>query len=424
MPPGLPRDPTPDDRVRDWQRTGDIRHLWPDVTESALASAHRHVWGATAAILDPARGEATVSSCDAAEARAIGIAAYQAGMGPLLGSWAAEGRLRTVPPLTDRLGEHLDHGRRRAARFTTEASALLSALTAAGVPVVVLKGMHTGRVYFPEPACRVGGDVDLLVPGSYEARACAVLRRHGFQPAGSHPAAGKSTWNPPGSQPVRSLEVNHAENPWSVDLHTTLARHYYRGLRADVPVPWHALATVRIGATAAPVLPQPSLGAFLAVHTGQHLTAWPQLILVIELVLMLRRDFGDADAQHHFATHLAAHRLLRFAAPPLALADLLAPGLLSAALRAAVQRAVHRRWRRWLAMQAEAGLSPTRHRSLAEKLLWVRSPLEAMLLGSELLWGSTDTLESRRQLWRKRLDMLRRGLITVRPRRSGAEADE
>jgi len=424
MSPGQPLAPTLDDWVDAWRRTGDSRHLWPDLSESGLAAGHRWIWAATAAVLDPSRGEAELPVTSDDEAQAISIAAYQGGTGPLLGAWAEAGRLRAPPNLADRLRGHLEHGRRRALLFATRAEALLTAFATSGVPVVVLKGLHTGRAYFPEPAGRVGSDVDLLVPGSYEARAREVLRRHGFQPAGSHPAAGKTTWNPPGSQPVRSLEVNHAENPWSVDLHTRLARYYYRGLRADVPVPWNALATVRIGATAARALPQPSLGAFLAVHTGQHLTAWPQLILVIELVLMLRRDFGDPDAQHDLAAYLAAHRLLRFAAPPLALADLLAPGLLSAALRAAVQRAVRGRWQRWLAIQAEAGLSPTRHRSLAEKLLWVRSPLEAILLGSELLWDSTNTLESRRQLWRKRLDMLRRGLITLRPRRSGPEADE
>ena len=117
----------------------------------------------TAAVLAGATSPIPLLLRPRSDARALGIAASAAGIGPLLGLWCETGRVGAQPEVQDLVATHLDHGRRRAARMREELDRLLVPLADRGVEVFVLKGTHTGYRYFPEPGTRPGADIDLLV---------------------------------------------------------------------------------------------------------------------------------------------------------------------------------------------------------------------------------------------------------------------
>ena len=97
------------------------------------------------------------------ETYALAIAGHTTGMAPLLGYWGETGIVAANALVACRFADYLSHARRRAARMTREVLPALDALAARGIPTIVMKGFHTGQVYFPEPGARRMADVDLLV---------------------------------------------------------------------------------------------------------------------------------------------------------------------------------------------------------------------------------------------------------------------
>ena len=63
----------------------------------------------------------------------------------------------------------------------------LRAFAAAGVPVIVLKGIAYERSLYPNDGARPTADVDLLVPAEARRAAFAVLDRLGFEPRAAAP---------------------------------------------------------------------------------------------------------------------------------------------------------------------------------------------------------------------------------------------
>lgn len=63
---------------------------------------------------------------------------------------------------------------------------VVAALTADGIPVILLKGISYARLVYADPAERPMSDVDLLVPPDMHEAAARVLRRLGYWVAGSH----------------------------------------------------------------------------------------------------------------------------------------------------------------------------------------------------------------------------------------------
>src|SRR2546430_8296849 len=109
----------------------------------------------------------------------------------------------------------------------------------------------------------------------------------------------RSTWAPPGVDGVRSLELAHADNPWSVDLHASLDREMFPGrpmtFGALPPTPGPRDGEVwQEFSRPVWVLREPLLLAYLAAHTSSHFYAIT-LVRLVELVLVARRDFGEAD---------------------------------------------------------------------------------------------------------------------------------
>jgi hypothetical protein len=285
------------------------------------------------------------------DAQAIGLAGYTSGVGPLAGLWLEQGRLQADEAVAAVLERHLAHNRIRAGRLSKTAAEIVGRLAEQDIPVLLLKGAHTGAVYFPEPGVRPASDIDLLVAASDAAAAESALERHGLAFKGRN--RWESSWVAP-SAPTepRSLTYVHADDPWSIDLHNSLNISVGRGTPLadlDRVHPMASSARWPVDPRGA-VLDQPLLLLHVAAHAG---AGWQNLTLLrqVELVLIIRQDLAAGrlswDAFLDAGERTGA---LAYAYPALRLAEKLSPGLVpkvvldhcAAHVPAAVRRAVER----------------------------------------------------------------------------------
>jgi hypothetical protein len=391
-------------RLVAWQRSGVIHALWPDIAPQRLLSAHHRIAAATRLLLNRADACYEWPCADELDRRAISAAAYLSGMGPLLGWWSEIGRLRLDGLLAATLAEHLAHGRRRAASLDVQFQLLLRRFASQGIVPVVLKGSFTGKRYFPDPGTRPSADIDLLVRPDQVSTAKEILRRDGFQRDVTKRSLDRSTWwRPEADNEAASLELDSAENPWSIDLHTSIDMRYFRGVFARfADAPWSMLREWDAGGVRAQSLAQPLLTAHLAIHASRPVHIL-RLVRIVELILVIRGDLAGGGLDwREFARLLDRTRLWRFAFPALEMAERLAPGLLDPPFRQQLVSRATRLSRRVVERLAANGIQGWSERHLDEHLMWFRGPIELALNVSELLWprgmrfGAVVGLQSKR----------------------------
>jgi hypothetical protein len=396
------------------QVSRDPRALWPDVSWESLGAELVEIARVSRQVLS---GRMTTLGPRAAAAvpRAFGVAAFVSGMGPMLGYWIANGLLDAGPLERTLLTRHHEHGRRRHALLEERLVALLGALRAQAVVPIVLKGMDTARRYLPAPGTRTIGDIDILVRPAEHDRVRAVLRSRGLIEKKGSGQPSRSEWFQPETRRIHSLELDHAENPWAVDLHVTLDRCYHRGVvaslgeRAFDSVPWE-LAGHPVKA-----LGQPTLTAWLAIHAGYGLEQL-QLARLVELIFVIRKDTrGGILRWDDLAALLAETGTARFAYPALALAEHLAPGTIPAQVIDRAAEAATSRARRVVAAIAASGSYRLLRRSLDDRLMWARGPRQLLLLASEIAWPAGLTgLAAVRRLYARRIRAVVKRQVTLR----------
>ncbi len=399
----------PDRRITRWLSTGDLSALWPHCSVQDLRVAHGEICRVTRILLNSRGDEADLGKYDSGIAAALGIAAFVSGMGPLLGWWAAQGKLRVQPPCRQLLAEHLNHGRKRAALLRSQLKRVLGALEEAGVRAIVLKGLHTGSVYFPEPGTRPTADIDVLVEPPQYAVAANILERLGFEHTRKTTFGRRSEWTRPDSpQAVSSLELETETNPWHLDLHTGLERWYFRGLRAVLGSgAFSARSTFLLDNVSAVGLGQPYLAAFLALHTSYELIRM-RLIRLVELLWVLEMDsLHGALKWGEFLSLVKEQKLARFVYPALALCESLRPGSVDPEVLEYTEDEATPRLRRVTRQVESENFAPLMQRSLDDKLMWARGFKELMLNLSEWIWPSDEVERARlTRLYWKRLRML------------------
>jgi hypothetical protein len=299
----------------------------------------------------------------------------------------------------------------------------VDAMRLENVEPIVLKGVHTGSVYFPEPGTRPAADIDLLVPPGDVERAERALRRAGLHERRRTVWAARSEWEPAGSShDIRSLELEHADDPWSVDLHSSLDRWYFRGVRRGLgPRAFERMTEAAIGGRTVRVVAQPQLTTFLALHASQEIVK-VRMIRLVELALVIRPDLQASRLDWEELMELVRRtETERFVQPALALADSLLPGLVPPQILEPLDRAATPRTHRVLAAVRAADFAPLTHRSLDSKLMWASGPRELALNLSELMVPSDDgEVESLFALYRERVRGLLRGTVRWRARGAGS----
>lgn len=357
-------------RFRQALELGRPRWLWPDLAVADWRESLRAIEATLRALLT---GRPVARLEAPAGARALGVAAFTSGTGALLGHWIERGQVEADADCEALLRLHLAHGRARWPLLEQALRQGAAALHAHGIPSVLVKGMHTARVLFPEPGTRPMSDVDLVVGPQDFAAAEAALRAVGFTPVAAtrESVPPHADWIPPGApRSLPSLELGHAHAPLALNLRGGFAYPVFGSLRVDLgtPAPRDLRDWSEPGVQ---VLDGAWELAYLAVHASHHRTNLT-LVRMLELVLAAR---ATTD-WHRFAALLRDHRAEPFVYPAVALAESLAPGTFPAAQLGALERRALARHRRIFATARPADVQPPGESTLADYVFWADGPAQ------------------------------------------------
>jgi len=189
----------------------------------------------------------------------------------------------------------------------------LEALSAAGIPTIMLKGLAYQNTLYPTPGTRATSDIDLLVPHARRRDAFGVLDRLGFEPRAA--AAGFD-------------EPDYHEVAWTgrsveIDLHLALAPF----VRCDIDYDavWRGAQPLRVGGAETRALCGEHAAIFHGLHMAIDHFAVPAIYLV-DLARLLP-DRASVEAAEATARRWRCGRPL---ATALALAAAFLPGWASA----------------------------------------------------------------------------------------------
>ena len=399
-------------RLDAFRSSTDFDDLWPDVNEGLRHAAHQRIFAVTRSVLNDTAEGRHLPAGDEGEIRALGIAAYASGMGPLLGYWIETGAITADPPVAALLGEHLAHGRSRADEIFRHCVRILGALGEREVIPTLMKGIYTSRRFFPEPGVRPMADLDLLVEPSQCSVAEAELESLGFQR--TEASRGQTSWSPPGGpNRVQSLELDHRSNPWSVDLHTSIDRSFAGGFWARMgQVPFEAVCPWDIDGHSVRVFAQPLLLVHLAVHTATNIHEL-QLVRLVELALVIRDGVETGKLRWEDVSDLISELgVARFAHPTLELTERLVPGILDPSFRVQGLSMTTGRVGRVIDQRISSGLSVGGRRSADQVIVWARGPLEFLKAAAYVL--RTQGLTAWLNLCLSRVRLLMRGRLSWR----------
>jgi hypothetical protein len=175
----------------------------------------------------------------------------------------------------------------RAAR---QSALLLEAFTAAGIPLIFLKGLTLSKLAYGDPFVKMSQDIDVLVPRASITGASAALERLGFRlemPTVPASSADLERWHRQRKESVwRSPE-------WlMLDLHSRLADSHelIPAISAGSPQQWVEFAP----GVVLPTLATDELFAYLCVHGAS--SAWFRLKWVADLAALLK-DSGPGEIE-------------------------------------------------------------------------------------------------------------------------------
>jgi hypothetical protein len=334
--------------------------LWPDVSQRAWRQACELIARTASAVL-----------CGAAQARIGGdilplsLAAYTSGMGPLLGWWLEQGRIAADADVAALFELHLRQNELRDQRMRRALDLLLDDFDRASIDVAALKSAHTGAHYFPSPATRPASDIDLLVKPDGLAQARSLLAARGYRDANEH------GWRPAGMATTpRSLLFVHADDPWSIDLHSCIEIQPSSGARPARLDPWPWLVRFRPTNERLLAMGQPMLLLYLAAHASgglQNLT----LLRLVELNVVIRADAATGKLDWQSFLDLGRRTgVAHLAWPALALTDALTPGLIPPVVLAEMKATVPRAVRRVIEGLRPATAQRLDRLSLREHFMW------------------------------------------------------
>jgi hypothetical protein len=230
----------------------------------------------------------------------------------------------------------------------------VDALVAAGIPVMLIKGIaYAGRLY-PDPATRPMSDIDLLVPAGAHRDAAAALRRRGYWLAG-----------PSGERTPFHHALTLKRRGAAIDLHRSVVQPLRAAGRSESL--WQRARRAQAPFAAA-LLPDPTDETLIALaHIARHELAVPAINFVDAARLLAR---ADASTLEERAAAMGLRRAVKAAVAmtaALAAEDPGGPSVLPSTTEI-------------LALE-----TPPRLLQIARKLALLDGPLEALRLAANTL---------------------------------------
>jgi hypothetical protein len=380
------------------ERRGEPRWLWPGVSLEAWSEALIAIEGVLRGVF-----AGTAPPHLDCEPGALGIAAYTSGTGPLLACWLERDRFVAPAEVGGVLAYQLRHNRLRMERLTQRAVALVERFTRHGVPVAVIKGMHSAHGYFPEPGTRPVSDIDLVIAPRDLAVARLLLIQSGY--ARGRSLAGppaQEEWRPVAQREVpRTLAFVHFDDPWSIDLQVSHDRRFGSGGRiayvdrALPAPPWPSWRP----APAASVLPQPWQLLGLALHASAN---WENLSMLrlAEIAFIAHRDAIDWDAFLRASERVGSPGLVY---PALCQCARLAPEIVPTGVLERCRQATPRAAREVIESLRPATVQRLVALRRREKFLWAPTLLaQASQLFAELVPRESASLGDFARIYRRR----------------------
>lgn len=230
---------------------------------------------------------------------------------------------------------------RRVARLQEELREILAAFSAAGVPLLPLKGSVLAALYYEEPAARPMADLDVLLSPEHQEAGEALLTGLGYEKIFS--GWKHARFARPGSQEIVDRTREHPDNPRLLEVHPR-CRERLRGEVVDLTET--VLGTARPGEILGvpSLLPDPdAFWLYLLVHGTHHVLLNNfRLIQLVDLVRLepFLREATDADSLTGTVDPRAVY-------PLLALLERTFPGERTGALRARLRERLPSGYAEW-----------------------------------------------------------------------------
>ena len=174
----------------------------------------------------------------------------------------------------------------RSLRQVAEAGRLYRLCAAAGIRVLVVKGVALSAQLYGEQGLRSARDIDLLVGPDQVHEAHEALVQAGYRPAANlaspRQRAAYLHW-------IKEVEFIHPVTGELVELHHRLADNPDL-LAVDFASLWNEREEVVLGDQSVATLPRHRLPLYLCVHGASH--GWARLLWLVDFVTALRQSDG------------------------------------------------------------------------------------------------------------------------------------
>jgi len=193
-----------------------------------------------------------------------------------------------VPPaVTDALRDAATDNARRCLVQAAETAGLARRFAAAGVRVIVLKGVALSQQLYGDLSVRGAGDIDLLVDPADFWTADGILAAAGYRVDGGPISPARRT---AGLRLIRDLTYRHESRGTLVELHQRLTANPHR-MPCDFDMLWRDRTETTLAGAAIATLPTRVLPLYLCIHGAHH--CWERLCWLADLAMLLK-DGGTA----------------------------------------------------------------------------------------------------------------------------------
>ena len=272
-------------------------------------------------------------------------------------AWRALSELQIAvsPPVHVALGADARAIAGHGLRAAGESQRLQETFTAAGVPMLFLKGLVLGKLAYGDPYSKMGWDVDILVAPDDVLKAATLLGQLGYEPLVPRQASAVARWHDSSKE-----SVWRSADGLIVELHSRVADQpqLLPGLTVNSPTQTVAVAP---GAEL-PTFADDELFAYLCVHGAS--SAWFRLKWIADVAgLIIDCSASEIERLHRHARQLGAGRAVNQAL-------LLAHWLFAVPLSDSLERELGAPIARWL---ARAALQEMLRGEPTERLLGTRA---------------------------------------------------